>query len=300
MVLSALSSISYFSTVSRLRISLPSHFSNLSTYHLVKFISRIRQTRPNPIRLSGHNVMAAQSYYSSFGGGGGGPQTGPQQQPNYPYQQQPPPSQQFQQPYFPPPPKQPFNSNSPSSPSIHGPPPAYTPHPPQHSNNPPYPATPPHVPQREQAGYLRPPSAFGSKLDPSRSYSSPPDNRRPRRRSSGSHVRFEDSDADDRRYSGERYIDDDSESSRETRRDRHRSRSRSGHHSHHRKHSFNADKERRDRDTFLGAGGGALLGDALFPGLGTVGGLLLGGWGGHHHAKKRSRSSTETGRHSGY
>jgi hypothetical protein len=42
-------------------------------------------------------------------------------------------------------------------------------------------------------------------------------------------------------------------------------------------------------DTFLGAGGGAIIGDAIFPGLGTVGGLLLGGYGGRKYAEKKDR-----------
>jgi hypothetical protein len=44
-------------------------------------------------------------------------------------------------------------------------------------------------------------------------------------------------------------------------------------------------------DTFLGAGGGAILGDAIFPGLGTLGGLILGGVGGREYAKRKERSS---------
>ena len=43
-------------------------------------------------------------------------------------------------------------------------------------------------------------------------------------------------------------------------------------------------------NTFLGAGGGALVGDAIFPGLGTLGGLLIGGWSGHEYSKRRSKS----------
>ena len=35
------------------------------------------------------------------------------------------------------------------------------------------------------------------------------------------------------------------------------------------------------RNTFLGTVGGAAIGDAIFPGLGTLGGAVLGGWGGH-------------------
>jgi len=38
------------------------------------------------------------------------------------------------------------------------------------------------------------------------------------------------------------------------------------------------------------------IGDLIFPGLGTIGGALLGGWGGHE-AGKRSTSGGSRGRH---
>lgn len=38
--------------------------------------------------------------------------------------------------------------------------------------------------------------------------------------------------------------------------------------------------------TFLGAGGGAVIGDLIFPGLGTIGGAILGGLGGHEYGKR--------------
>lgn len=38
---------------------------------------------------------------------------------------------------------------------------------------------------------------------------------------------------------------------------------------------------------FLGAGAGGVIGDVIFPGLGTVGGLLLGGYGGRKRAGKK-------------
>jgi hypothetical protein len=48
--------------------------------------------------------------------------------------------------------------------------------------------------------------------------------------------------------------------------------------------------------TFWGAAGGAALGDLIIPGLGTVGGALLGGGLGRHAGKKStskgSRSSS--------
>lgn len=42
--------------------------------------------------------------------------------------------------------------------------------------------------------------------------------------------------------------------------------------------------------TFLGAGGGAILGDILFPGLGSLGGALIGGVGGHEYGKARDKT----------
>ncbi|KAI7152968.1 hypothetical protein KC349_g8668 [Hortaea werneckii] len=45
--------------------------------------------------------------------------------------------------------------------------------------------------------------------------------------------------------------------------------------------------------TFLGAGGGAVLGDIIFPGLGTLGGAILGGVGGHEYGKQRRSYSND-------
>jgi hypothetical protein len=53
-------------------------------------------------------------------------------------------------------------------------------------------------------------------------------------------------------------------------------------------------------DTFVGAGGGALIGDLIFPGLGTVGGAILGGLGGHKVARdkeKERRTHSSSGNH---
>jgi hypothetical protein len=52
-------------------------------------------------------------------------------------------------------------------------------------------------------------------------------------------------------------------------------------------------------NTFLGAGGGALIGDMIFPGLGTIGGALLGGVGGHEYGKGKSRDKTHHDRSPG-
>ncbi|KAH8656678.1 hypothetical protein BGZ60DRAFT_145841 [Tricladium varicosporioides] len=84
-------------------------------------------------------------------------------------------------------------------------------------------------------------------------------------------------------------------------RDRSSSRSRSGHQrkdhsqprSRPRSHSRSRAPHRKERqhdsrNTFLGALGGGVIGDLIFPGLGTLGGAVLGGIGGH----KASRSSS--------
>lgn len=54
-------------------------------------------------------------------------------------------------------------------------------------------------------------------------------------------------------------------------------------------------KKHESRDTFLGAGAGGIIGDAIFPGLGTAAGLILGGLGGRKYAKDK-RSHSEEGR----
>ncbi|KAH6721963.1 hypothetical protein BKA61DRAFT_165642 [Leptodontidium sp. MPI-SDFR-AT-0119] len=70
---------------------------------------------------------------------------------------------------------------------------------------------------------------------------------------------------------------------------RHRSRRRS--HSRSRPRSSHTNTKHKGRNTFFGAFGGGLLGDAIFPGLGTVGGAVLGGVLGKESAKNtRPRS----------
>nr|OQO22983.1 hypothetical protein B0A51_08262 [Rachicladosporium sp. CCFEE 5018] len=54
-------------------------------------------------------------------------------------------------------------------------------------------------------------------------------------------------------------------------------------------------KPKSSVNTFLGASGGALIGDAIFPGLGVLGGALLGGLGGHEYGKK-DKKGRSTGR----
>jgi hypothetical protein len=72
--------------------------------------------------------------------------------------------------------------------------------------------------------------------------------------------------------------------------DRSRDRSRSRTRSHKKKEKGSTT------NTFLGAFGGGAIGDLIFPGLGTVGGALLGGWGGHE-VGKGTRDGGSRGRH---
>lgn len=149
----------------------------------------------------------------------------------------------------------------------------------------PYPVTPPSgpyyvPPPQNQNGYL------GAPIRPVRSHSQPP------------RVRFADQESN---HSTSDSSDSDSESSSRRRRHRrHRSHDRarerdsdrdSDYSDQERRHrSKTHRKEQRDRDTFLGAGAGGIIGDAIFPGLGTAAGLLLGGIGGRKYA---SRSKSE-------
>ena len=73
---------------------------------------------------------------------------------------------------------------------------------------------------------------------------------------------------------------------------RSRSRSRDRKHRHNRDRPATVDKKKKSGvNTFLGAGGGAIIGDLIFPGLGTIGGAILGGVGGHEYDKKRPSST---------
>lgn len=209
--------------------------------------------------------MAAQDYYNSFSTGPQGPSY-PQQQP----QQVPYPQSQLQQ--RPP-------SFTPSSA-----PPPYSPGP--------YNGPRPNSQQSQQAPFfspppnnatLRPPGQGydGSALKPARSYSSPP--------------------ADYKHHHHHHSSDSSPSRSRSRSRSRERRRSHSsrygergferGYDDHHHR------APHKDMDTFLGAGGGAIIGDAIFPGLGTIGGLILGGVGGREYAKKKERSERSS-RHS--
>jgi hypothetical protein len=86
---------------------------------------------------------------------------------------------------------------------------------------------------------------------------------------------------DDKRYYDEDYERQDRSRSRSSSRSRGRDRDVR------RKHVER--KKSSGVNTFLGAGGGALIGDMIFPGLGTIGGALLGGVGGHEYGKGKSR-----------
>ncbi|KAK4549566.1 hypothetical protein LTR36_006563 [Oleoguttula mirabilis] len=92
------------------------------------------------------------------------------------------------------------------------------------------------------------------------------------------------------------------EDHRDDSRSRSRSRSRGGdqsrkhHHHHHHHHNPVRPEQKRKGSgvsTFLGAGAGSLIGDAIFPGLGTIGGAILGGVGGHKYEKERRSYSND-------
>lgn len=55
-------------------------------------------------------------------------------------------------------------------------------------------------------------------------------------------------------------------------------------------------KDHTARNTFWGALGGGAIGDLIAPGLGTLGGALLGGVGGHEAGRSRSGSGRDGGR----
>lgn len=162
----------------------------------------------------------------------------------------------------------------------------------------PYPTTPPvtyPAQQQPHPGYL------GAPLHPFRSHSQP----------AAPRVHFADQDSDRSTELGE--TDDSSDSSTSSRTHRCHARIQHNytrdsdssatdrkhrHHKHHGPHSRETkshDKDHKNHknlDTFLGAGAGTIIGDALFPGLGTAAGLLLGGYGGRKYAE---RSCSEDG-----
>ena len=136
---------------------------------------------------------------------------------------------------------------------------------------------------------------FGAPLQPYRSHSQP------------ARVRFADQDSDRSTSLGSVSDSDDysprrhSNSSRHHRHHSHSTRDRSTsrdrlrnerRHKPRKSHSFDKAHEdkHKNRDTFLGAGAGTIIGDAIFPGLGTAAGLVLGGYGGRKYADTRSKS----------
>ena len=178
---------------------------------------------------------------------------------------------------------------------------------PSHATTAPYPQTPPSgyhssqqymMPQPHQQ--LQKNNYLGVPMQPVRSHSQPP-----------ARVHFADDDSDASTSLGS--ISDSDEASpprHHHRQSRHRSHSRperaySPNSSYTdrsyerddrpRRHKYH-DKDKshsgahKTRDTFLGAGAGTIIGDAIFPGLGTAAGLVLGGYGGRKYARERSRS----------
>ncbi|KAI9667807.1 MAG: hypothetical protein M1821_000626 [Bathelium mastoideum] len=224
--------------------------------------------------------MAAQDYYKSFPGQTLAPST-----PGHPDFQQQSPIQPPQRSFSDAPP--PYSSLPPQAQAYYPLPPpqqnSYPPPPPRQSSYPPPPIQYPPTPQKSSSGpyqqpsfsqsqYLAPSHSSASlappnptlkqtrfNLPPSRSHSSPPDE----------------------------YYDENARSASRPRGHRHHSHSPRPHSHRHHSHSAAAPKSHKNRDTFLGGGAGAIVGDAIFPGLGTLGGLLLGGWGGYDHARRK-------------
>jgi len=131
---------------------------------------------------------------------------------------------------------------------------------------------------------LAPPMSYA--LAPSRSKSEPPENRR-----TSLDTSYDRHHHHHRHHSRSR-----SRSSRSSSRDYRdrsisRSRSRSRSRSHHSHHSHNRKRSHSGRDTFIGAGAGGIIGDAIMPGLGTLWGALAGGMGGHEYSGRKGRSS---------
>jgi hypothetical protein len=141
----------------------------------------------------------------------------------------------------------------------------------------PYPTGPP--PQ-----FAPPPTQFngylGAPLQPYRSHSQPARVRfaEPESDLSDSSA-YSDSDDSSRRHRHRRSRDSDISRSRDADSRRH-------HHHHHQSSTKIQRKEHKDRDTFLGAGVGGVIGDMIIPGLGTAAGLVLGGLGGRKYARR--------------
>ncbi|CAF9927472.1 hypothetical protein IMSHALPRED_007226 [Imshaugia aleurites] len=71
------------------------------------------------------------------------------------------------------------------------------------------------------------------------------------------------------------------------------------HKHHHHRHEHGKKETHESRDSFLGAGAGGIIGDVLLgPGVGTLGGALIGALTGNAHAKKKGRSRSRDSRRS--
>jgi hypothetical protein len=220
--------------------------------------------------------MAAAEYYSNVQElPGNHPQYfyPPKPQPKPPQYQQPP-AQQYSRPHW----DASYNNSSLATPpsqqqlQTYAPPPQQQPFPDNAHATPPYPTNPPQYPQSNT--HLGPP------LQHQRSRSQP------------SRVHFAKQESD---MSDSDSFSDTSASSR--RRHRHRRHDSDRPLEHHRPTRAQRH-EHKDRDTFLGAGAGALVGDVIFPGLGTAAGILLGGIGGRKYAKRsKSEDVRESHKH---
>ncbi|KAE8825381.1 hypothetical protein HRS9139_08491 [Pyrenophora teres f. teres] len=261
--------------------------------------------------------MAAQEYYM-------GTQGAHELAGNHLYPPQPPKPPQYQQP------SSSLYANAPGY--ANTPPPNYSPYPqppqhhqgypPQHQQSypekssqamtAPYPQTPPSGYHPSQHYMMPQPHQrpqqnnhhLGVPMQPTRSHSQPP-----------ARVHFADYDSDASTSLGSISSSDEATASPPPRRYRHRSHSRperahtpdaydTNNRSYdrddrHRRHKHSEkDKDKshsgahKTRDTFLGAGAGTIIGDAIFPGLGTAAGLVLGGYGGR---KDRGRDRERKG-----
>jgi len=263
--------------------------------------------------------MSAQDYYNQ-GGSAPAPTPAPAPAPTQPI---PVPQQNHQQP--PPPPVPPLQ-NTPPYPLYDGPPPPYSPGFDQrpHSQPPPAQRVDAIQQQQQQQPQYRP-SNLSAQYRPqpqphSYSYEYPPEKqpypahddyrRDPYAQPNGQKPQHDRRTHSNSKYppslngnggqyqsiyrgrkdDDKRYYDEDYER-RNRSRSRSRSRSRGRDRDVRRKHVER--KKSSGVNTFLGAGGGALIGDMIFPGLGTIGGALLGGVGGHEYGKSRSKTHHE-------
>lgn len=205
--------------------------------------------------------------------------------PPYPLSDQPPPySEQGPRPHSQPPPGQRYPQQTSGAGAGVGAA-ASAPYPPNHSSMnthqyppeklPQYPPPPPWV---QQPGYPAPIAPGLSQAYPAQSYPGPPPQTYPSQAYPG------------QTYAGQTRPQQPRPNSY-TRPTRSRSQSRERRKHHHKSQPEGKPKKNTGMNTFLGAGGGAIIGDLIFPGMGTLGGALLGGIGGHEYGKKRSASN---------